>query len=558
MNRWDFFLFIVMVAYICMCPYTKVEESFNLQATHDILIYGVKDISNYDHFEFPGVVPRTFIGSLVLALMVYPFKNLLNLLTFGVKQETYDEIFGFLNKYIHPYYQNFPKTINPEIFQNKFLLQYATRISLALLVVWSFSKLRKSVTKTWSKEAGNFMIILTAVQFYIPFWGSRTLPNTFALILVNIALSFWVLKTTRKKASNRENRIYEKTRSYLVIFILTFTAVVFRIEIVLLALPIFLLEVKNKKISFVRLIIVGLISTIISIGITVSIDSYFWGKLLWPEGSVFQFNVLNNGSLAYGTSPWYSYLSIHIPKMCALAIPFALYAFYEKPRIRRLLTPAIFYVIVYSFLPHKETRFIFYVVPIINIAGGVGLYYIQTSSVFSVTKKLIYYMTILFVIANLIVSGLMAYVSSFNYPGGYALKAMNKLESRNKEIKIHIDVYTAQTGASRFGQINDKWIYDKDESLTTPQQFIDKGYNYAIVLQPSFHNSNQWEIKASVNALSGITYSKDYRKIIKNVKACISEKEIKGCIPFKIHKNKKVYIIKRKPEQEKPIIQEQM
>jgi alpha-1,6-mannosyltransferase len=542
-----------------MCPYTKVEESFNLQATHDILIYGVKDISNYDHFEFPGVVPRTFIGSLVLAFIVYPFKNILNILSTEVKQEVYDNIFGLLYKYIHPYFPNFPKTINQEIFQNKFLLQYATRIALALLVVWSFSRLRKSVAKTWSKEAGNFMILLTAVQFYIPFWGSRTLPNTFALILVNIALSYWILKTTRKKTSTKENRIYERTRSYLVIFILTFTAVVFRIEIVLLALPIFILEVKNKKISIVRLIIVGLISTLFSLGITVGVDSYFWGKLLWPEGASIQFNILNNGSLAYGTSPWYSYLAIHIPKTCTIAIPFALYAFYEKPRIRRLLTPIISYVIIYSFLPHKETRFIFYVIPFINIAGGVGLFYIHSSSIFSITKKLIYYMTVLLIITNLFVSGLMAYISSFNYPGGHALKAMNKIESPYKQVKVHIGVYTAQTGASRFGQINDKWIYDKDESLNTRQQFIDKGYDYAIVLQPSFHNSKHWEIDTSIDALLGVSFTKDYKKFIEDVKTCIAEKDIKKCIPFKIHKNKKVYIIKRKPEQKEPeIIQEQI
>jgi len=480
MNHWDFFLFLVMVTYIIMCPYTKVEESFNLQATHDILIYGVKDISKYDHFEFPGVVPRTFIGSLILAGMVYPFKNILYYLSTGVSQEKYDIIFGSVYKYVHKYVPNFPKTINPEVFQNKFILQYATRIALAFLVVYSFSKLRKSVEKTWSKEAGNFMILLTAVQFYIPFWGSRTLPNTFALIFVNIALSYWILKTTRKKASNKENRIYERTRSYLVIFILTFTACVFRIEIVLLAMPIFFLEVKNKKITVVRLIIAGLISTLISVGISVGVDSYFWGKLIWPEGSVFQFNVINNGSVAYGTSPWYSYLTLHIPKMCTIAIPFALYAFYEKPRIRRLLTPAIYYVLVYSILQHKETRFIFYVVPLINTAGAVGLYYIHNSSVYSIMKKLLYYLTIILIAANLVISGLMAYISSFNYPGGYALKSMNKLESPNENIKLHIDVFTAQTGASRFGQLHDNWIYDKNESLKNSQQFIDNNYQYEV------------------------------------------------------------------------------
>ena len=72
--QWPFAaLLCTTTAYLFACPYSKVEESFNLQAVHDTYYYGVwPALENfygpnatstlpYDHLQFPGVVPRAFV-----------------------------------------------------------------------------------------------------------------------------------------------------------------------------------------------------------------------------------------------------------------------------------------------------------------------------------------------------------------------------------------------------------------------------------------------------------------------------------------------------------------
>ena len=95
---------LLILFHIYVAPYTKVEESFNLQATHDILTYGVpfKNISAsfkkyYDHHSFPGSVPRTFVGPLVLSAAARPFAWLVD----GVERQVLGDSYSHCRENCH-------------------------------------------------------------------------------------------------------------------------------------------------------------------------------------------------------------------------------------------------------------------------------------------------------------------------------------------------------------------------------------------------------------------------------------------------------------------------
>ncbi|XP_026296629.1 probable Dol-P-Man:Man(7)GlcNAc(2)-PP-Dol alpha-1,6-mannosyltransferase [Apis mellifera] len=410
----DHLIILVAILHLLYCPFTKVEESFNLQAMHDILYHGF-NLSEYDHHEFPGVVPRSFVGSIIVSGLASPLIATIN----------YMQI-------------------------NKFFAQYIVRATLGLLVIGTLKLYRDALQSIFGLQFTKWFVAITVTQYHFMYYLSRTLPNIMTMPLVLLALYGWL------KQSH-------------VIFIWSSAAaiIIFRAELAMLLGLFLLYDIANKKLTILRLFKIAVPAGIFFLTLTTAIDSIFWKRLLWPEGEVFYFNTILNKSSEWGTSPFLWYFYSALPRGLAFSYFLIPLGMLWDARVRTLTIPGIAFVALFSFLPHKELRFIIYVFPLLNVSAAVVCHRIWENRAKSPWNGFLALIILGHLILNALFSMFLLCIAGSNYPGGLAIAKLHRLEKDSlNPVHVHIDVLTAQTGVSRFTQTNSSWIYSKQENLT--------------------------------------------------------------------------------------------
>lgn len=449
-KTYKWILFLAAVIHIVICPFTKVEESFNLQAIHDMLFHRA-NISNYDHLEFPGVVPRSFLGPLLLSAVSAPFVFLSRLI--GLE---------------------------------KIVSLFLVRFALALIVTLAYRRFIISVQRVFGQATGVWLVLIQASQFHLVFYMSRTLPNTFALTFVLLCFAFWIDQDHFKLT-----------------LCTAFVVVIFRVELVSLLGTMLLMDLISGRLHPLNMLKWGIPAGFGCILLSFAVDSIFWQRPLWPEGEVLWYNVFLNKSSDWGTEPWAWYFYSAVPRAMGVSLVVFPFALYLDPRVRTMVFPAAVYIFLYSFLPHKELRFIIYVFPLINLVVARTCSWVWERRVKSIFMAMCTLVACFHLMGNLFMTHTLLFVSSYNYPGGNALQRLHETELHTPYATVHICNLAAQTGVSRFGELNHRWIYDKTEGLSA-NELIRRNYSHLIIEGRSVQSSSYLPFKNDYRIIDAV------------------------------------------------------
>uniref|UniRef100_A0A672YKY3 Mannosyltransferase n=1 Tax=Sphaeramia orbicularis TaxID=375764 RepID=A0A672YKY3_9TELE len=376
-----FLLIAVSLLHLFICPFTKVEESFNLQATHDILYHRL-DFDKVRTFVLlfsmtimtPCVVPRTFLGPLFLSALCSPVVSLFNLLD-----------------------------------ASKFYTQ------LIVCVIGSLWHMQREVRRQFGSTVAVLFCLICASQFHLMFYSTRTLPNVFAL-----PIETWLLHQ-----------------------LLCISHHVFRSELCIYMGLMLLISLLSRRLGLLKLIYYAVPAGVLSLALTVAVDTFFWRKTLWPEGQVLWYNTVLNKSSNWGIS-------------FTFVIFFCMDYWKSSP---------LGFILIYSLLPHKELRFIIYTFPVLSLVAARGCSFILCNYQKSWMYKLGSAVVVGQLLTNTAYSGVCLYVSHHNYPGGRGMLELHNLLPPTKNVFVHIDTFAAETGVSRFLELNKNWRYDKREDM---------------------------------------------------------------------------------------------
>ncbi len=210
-----------------------------------------------------------------------------------------------------------------------------------------------------SETMGNYGIFISVTSAFNWYCSTRSFSNTLETILTTIALAYWPWRPTQQSIKWCQFSLSLFTSAISCIIRPNNGLIWLYLGLVLLyRLPTIIVKVK--------VVLLVLAMATISIGLNSIVDYYYYGKFVFPIWEFLKFNIVEQAGDFYGVAPWHFYLFQGIPILLVGYLPITIYECFTSWR-SQFFGLLIFIISIYSFIGHKEFRFIYPLLPIFHL-----------------------------------------------------------------------------------------------------------------------------------------------------------------------------------------------
>ncbi|KAJ8305556.1 hypothetical protein KUTeg_016101 [Tegillarca granosa] len=209
--------------------------------------------------------------------------------------------------------------------------------------------------KLTDRATAQWTLLCQTLSWFMIYCSTRTLTNSTETVLITVALS----STSKFLLFVSLSVLIRPTAAVMWILMCSWHLQQSKQNMILM---------KTLK----QYVFVGLSSFVVSL----LLDCGFYGDWIFVQYNFLKFNFLQGGGSFYGTHPWHWYITQGFPVIMGTHLfPFVMGVW--KARNKALVFLIVWMIFIYSFLSHKEFRFIMPVLPLSMHYCGV---YFQTLS----------------------------------------------------------------------------------------------------------------------------------------------------------------------------------
>ena len=231
--------------------------------------------------------------------------------------------------------------------------------------------------KLFGPKAASWTLFCSIFSWFHFFCSVRTFSNSIESVLTVISLCHWPMLNGNRPAEYANALLF----AGLAVVVRPTSAVVWVFVGVVDLMT--TMDTWAKRWSLCATLVMPMV--IITLGISVVLDRWFYGEWTCVLYNFLEFNVFKGLDKLYGTHPWYWYFLEGFTTVLGVYTPFLIFGFKEAWRVptapcrtRALGWTIMWALVVYSFGGHKEFRFVLPLLPMALVYCGYTMHLLHT------------------------------------------------------------------------------------------------------------------------------------------------------------------------------------